>query len=166
MSRRMIRIALPPIAAGAVVLLIGFLGALAGIPWLFASLGPSAVLQASMPMMRMSRPYNVAVGHLIALGTGFFAVYITGAVHAPPYTVLHPIVLTRVWAAGIAITLAVACELAAKAQHAPAASTSLLVALGIVTPSWRGAFVFVCGILLVTVLGEGVRRLSRSVRTT
>jgi hypothetical protein len=50
-----------------------------------------------------------------------------------------------------------------KATHPPAAATMLLVALGGFEPTWRSAGIVTAGVLLLAVLGEGVRYLRRDV---
>jgi hypothetical protein len=47
----------------------------------------------------------------------------------------------------------------ARARHAPAQATTLLIVVGALDADLRGALVLLCGIALVAVLGEAVRRL-------
>jgi hypothetical protein len=147
-------------AASAAILvgLVGVFGKLAGYPWLFASFGPTAALQVTMPQMRMSRAWNVAAGHLIAVGIGFAAIYATGAADAAPFTSGQPLTFVRVEAASLAVFLGIGLEFVMRASHAPAASTTLLIALGLVPPSWHAVVALVCGIALITVMGEAARR--------
>jgi hypothetical protein len=152
-----------PITAALVVAFLGLAGLWAGRPWLFASLGPTAALQAAAPDLPMSRPWNVAASHLIGLAIGILAVHLTGAVRAPAFSGQHALALSRVWAATLAIALSMGLELAAKATHAPAASTTLLFALGILPPGWNSALPVLCGIALVTGSGEAVRQLQRHI---
>ena len=73
-----------PLAAGSLILVPGLLGLAFHQPWLFPSLGPTAFLQAELPHLPSSRPYNIVVGHLIGLGAGLLAVAALGAAKAPP----------------------------------------------------------------------------------
>ncbi len=161
MLKRRATMMVVPLAAALVVAFLGLTGAWAGRPWLFASLGPTAALQAAAPDLPMSRPWNVAISHLIGLAVGILAVYLTGAVRIPAFSRQHALTLSRVWAAALAIALSMGLELAAGATHAPAASTTLLFALGIFPPNWNSALTVLCGIALVTGSGEAVRQLRR-----
>ncbi len=147
-----------PIASAITLGVIGSLAIAAGLPWLFASLGPSIAIQSGSPRQPMARPWNVAVGHFTALGTGYFAVYTTGAVHAPGFLGSNPLVGTRVAAAALAIALGMGLEFALRASHPPGAATTLLIALGVVDANWHTAATFACGIALITLFGEAVRR--------
>lgn len=148
-------------AAIAAVLLgaIGVFGKFAGYPLLFASLGPTAALQVTAPQLQMSRPWNVVVGHLIGIAVGYAAVFATGAAHAPPFTSGEELTFVRVEAAALAMFAAILLELAFGASHAPAGATTLLVALGIMPPTWSAVTALAGGIALITVSGEGVRLL-------
>ncbi|MBW4053324.1 MAG: hypothetical protein HIU85_18055 [Proteobacteria bacterium] len=42
---------------------------------LFASLAPTSVMITQQPMLASTRPYNTILGHMIGLGSGFFAVW-------------------------------------------------------------------------------------------
>jgi CBS-domain-containing membrane protein len=121
-------------------------------------------LQATRPNINLSRPWNVFVGQLIGLGTGMLAVYVTGAVHVASYSDTHSLAFIRVAAAVLAVALGLGIEFVFKASHAPAAATALLVALGLIPPNWDGVITVVCGIVLVTLFGEGVRRLQLSLQ--
>lgn len=145
------------ILAVIVVGLIGLIAVWANIPLLFASLGPSVAIQVSTPQRRIARPWNVAVGHLIALGIGIAAVYATGAINSPPFLDSHPLSFERVAAAAFAIGVGLFVEFLLRASHPPAASTSLLVTLGVVEINWRGIGAVLAGIALVTALGEAAR---------
>jgi hypothetical protein len=143
---------------GILIGLIGVFAVVAGYPWLFASLGPTAALQATMPDASVSRPWNVAVAHVVALGAGLAAVYATGASHTPSFAVSHALTLLRVAAACMAVIIAIALEFVLAASHASGAATALLLALGLIPPDWKGAFAVLCGIALVTALGECLRQ--------
>lgn len=159
MANDFVKRGLAAVAAAVIVGLIGLFAVFAGHPWLFASLGPTAVMQAVMPELPASRPWNVAAGHVLALAMALFAVYVTGAVYVPAFTGSNPLLLIRVWAAMLALVLGLCLEFAFKASHPPSAATSLLISLGLISPDRGGIVSLACGILLVTLLGEGVRLL-------
>jgi hypothetical protein len=101
------------------------------------------------------------VGHLIGAWVGFAAVRLTGVIHEPAVNVSHALTLARVAAATIAVFVSMALQTLARARHAPAQATTLLVVVGALDADLRGAFVLLAGIVLVAVLGEAVRRLKR-----
>src|SRR4051812_4968306 len=96
-----------PLVAGGLILIAGLIGLLAGQVWLFPSLAPTAFLQAENPELPASRFYNVVVGHLIGLGSGFCAVAVLNAWQAPSVLASHQLTPVRVWAAVIAVALTV-----------------------------------------------------------
>ena len=56
----------------------------------------------------------------------------------------------------------IALQLAAQAQHPPAAATTMLITLGGLTPDAHTVLVIAVGVLLVAALGEGARLLHPS----
>jgi hypothetical protein len=137
----------------------GVLGVAMGQLWLFPSLGPTAVMQAHLPEHRASRFYNVVVGHVAGLASAAFAVWACGLAATPSVFQMRVLSWPRVVAAGLAIGIAVTLELMLDAQHPPAGSTTLLVALGSFRPTLHDASEIIVGVLIVATVGEAVRRL-------
>lgn len=127
--------------------------------FLFASLGPTAVMLAHEPRHRGSRIYSVVVGHSVGLGAAFLSVWLLGLSHTPSVFVLHTVSAARAGAALLSLGGAAAIELALRAQHPPAASTTLLAALGSFHPTWHDTGLVVGGVAAVAVAGEVVRQL-------
>ena len=147
-----------PLGGGLLMIAVGISAWLAGMPWLIPSLGPSAYLQVENPAHPSARFYNTVVGHAIGLAAGVFALFVVGAAETPSVLGDHQIVLARVWAAAIALTLTILIGLALKASHPPAGATTLLVALGAIKT--QSDFVNVAiGVLAIAVFGEVLRRL-------
>lgn len=144
-----------PLVAAALVALAGVTGFLAGMPWLFPSLGPTAYLQASAPNGRESRLYNAVAGHYVSAAAALFAVWITGAYSEPPMDI--KVTGARIAAAVIGIALGVFFDYLIRAQHAPAAATNLLVTLGLFR-SAKDFLVFAAGVFIVSLAGEALRR--------
>jgi hypothetical protein len=128
----------PSVYGGLVMAIIGALGWASGVPWLFPSLGPTIAIQSEAPEHPAARPWSVVVGHLIGAAVGFAAVRLTGVIHERPVNVSHVLTL------------------------APAAATTLLIVVGALDADLHGAFVLAAGIVLVAILGEGVRRLKHA----
>lgn len=151
----------PSVYGGLVMAAIGALGWASGVPWLFPSLGPTIAIQSEAPDHPAARPWSVVVGHLIGAAVGFAAVRVTGVIHERPVNVSHALTLARVVAAMIAVFASMALQTLARARHAPAQATTLLIVVGALDADLHGAFVLAAGIALVAILGEGVRRLKR-----
>jgi len=148
-----------PLAVGGQLLAVGLIALAAGEPWLFPSLGPTVYLQAEEPSGSSSRFYNTTVGHLIGFVAGLVAVLALGASSSPSVLASKEITLDRVAAAAIAGALTMLGLALLKASHPPAAATTLLVALGGISPTWRGAGMIAAGVLVVAVLGLALRYL-------
>lgn len=146
-----------PLAALAVTAAIGTLGLVFGQPWLFASLGPTVLVQIEYPEHVSARPYNTLVGHGVAAAVAYALVLVTGAAADPPAT--DRLTVARVVAASIALGLTIAATRALRASHPPAASTTLLVALGLFSVTIDAALTIAAGVVLVVLLGGGLREL-------
>lgn len=150
---------LSALAAGIVVLAIGITGVWAGVPWLFASIGPTVSIQIATPHHQSAQPRNIAIGHALAILAALVGITLTGTIHAAPFATGSPLLFARASAAAIAVALGLGLELAFDATHPPAAATAMLVALGFVPASAHGIGVLFAGIALVIVFGEIARRL-------
>lgn len=154
-------IAWGPLAAAAALGLLALIGALAGAPLLLPSLGPSVFLLALQPADPSTRAWNILAGHLIGLGAGALAAWITGALHAPPMNLSDPLPASRAAAAILAPTIMIAAQQALRAPHAPAAATALLFALGILPPGGRAAMLLIGAAAATALIGEALRRVRK-----
>lgn len=126
-------------------------------PFIFASLGPTAYELVETPERPSARPYNIVLGHLIGVLAGFLAIFLTHARKAPQVSP-SGVPLARVGAAVLAVILTVAFTLLCRATQPAAISTTLLVALGMMQ-RWQDALVIMASVVLMTVIGEPIRRL-------
>lgn len=137
--------------------------ALAAIGWatkqplIFASLGPTAYELVEQPQLRSARAYNIIVGHLVGLGAGFLAVYLLNAWGTPNVISTGIVSTQRLWAVAIAVMLTTLVSLILKAGQPAALATTLLVSLGSMQTR-RDAVAIVAGVLIITAIGEPVRR--------
>lgn len=145
-----------PAAAGLAMLVVGGASLAAGQPWLFPSLGPTALGQIEYPEHITARLYNTVVGHLAAAAVAFATVIVTGTARLPPAT--ERLTTGRLLAVTVALALTIGATRLLHASHPPAASTSLLIALGAFSPTIRDAATIVMGVLLIAVAGSGIRR--------
>ncbi|HEU4697813.1 MAG TPA: HPP family protein [Gemmatimonadales bacterium] len=126
---------------------------------LFPSLAPTAVLQAHAPAHPSARYYNIIVSHVVGMAAAFFAVWLFGVADAPSVFAAHAVSAGRVGAAVLAVALGTYLEMRLHAHHAPAAATTMLVALGSFPATLHSALMIVVGVLVVAAAGEAGRRL-------
>ncbi len=127
--------------------------------WLFPSLGPTAYFQATTPTRETSRPYNIMVGHMTGVGAAFLALHAVGAVNSPSILAAgHPVAL-RMWAALLAAAFTLLFNVGLRSYHPPAAGTALFIAIGALPATMSTPLNIFVGVLLVTVVGDVVRRL-------
>lgn len=148
-----------PALESALILVLAFAGWISGTPLIFASLGPTAYELVETPERPSARPYNILVGHLIAVLAGFAALWLTNA-WAVPSVSSHGVPFPRVWSAAIAALLTVFGTLLARANQSAALSTTMLIALGFMQ-TWQDGVVIMVAVLLMTAIGEPVRRWRR-----
>ncbi len=154
-----------PLSAGLLMLWVGLVGLALHQPLLFPSLGPTAFLLAETPDQPASRPYNTLVGHGAGLLAGLISVWVTGTAHAASVLATHDLTAPRALASVLAVVMTLLALTWLRAQHPPAAATTLLVALGGIQPTVHGVAVVVGGVLLLEALGEPLRRWRLSART-
>ena len=144
-----------PSGVAALIAAIGLAGLLFRQPLLFATLGPSAYLLVHSPMQPEAKPYNVIVGHLIALSTAFVVTALTGAADEPSVFVIHEISVysTRVFGEGARIG---GCY-----GIAPAGLASTDGGYSASHYAWRFSTLssIMVGVALLFALGEPLRRL-------
>ena len=144
-----------PLCEAALILVVGVAAWLSGQPLLFASLGPTAYELVEAPERITARPYNIIIGHLIGVLSGFFALYVTHR-FAAGSAVAGPFTLPRVLGAALAALLTVFGTLLLRATQPAAVSTSLLVELGSMAHLRDGVHIMIA-ILLITAIGEPLR---------
>jgi HPP family len=148
-----------PAAAALLILAAGAVSLAAKQPWLVASVAATAFLQAHSPDDQSSRMYNAVVGHAIALVAAFLAVALVGAGGLPSIlSTKATLASARVWASALAMGLTMIGQQAARAFHAPAAATALLITVGIYKPTPKTAVAVMATVLLIAGAGEGLRR--------
>jgi CBS-domain-containing membrane protein len=123
---------------------------------IFASLGPTAYEMVETPHSPTARPYNILVGHLIGVLAGLTALHLTHAWSTPSITT-GATVWPRVLAAVLSVGLTVFFTLLLHATQPAAVSTTLLISLGTLQ-GLRGAAEIMCAVLLMTLVGEPLRR--------
>jgi len=142
---------------GGLVLALAAIGWATNQPIIFASLGPTAYELVEQPQLPSARAYNIIAGHLIGLSAGFLAVYLLNAWAEPNVLATGIVSARRVWAVAISAAVTTLVSLIVKAGQPAALATTLLVSLGAMQTR-RDAIAIVIGVLLVTGIGEPMRR--------
>ena len=145
------------IGEGALVLVLAALGRGLHLVLLFPSLGPTAYELVEKPNTKSARLYNVVVGHLLALGAGFLALWILNAWSAPSVTAAGFVSSPRLWASVLAVVITTATTLAVKANQPASLATTLLVSLGAMQTE-GDAITIVIAVLILAAIGEPIRR--------
>jgi len=149
-----------PLLEGGLLLAVGAIGWAIGRPLLFASLGPTAYEQIEQANRPSARPYNIIVGHYLALGAGFLSLYAVNAWKAAEISGAGGLPLPRLWASVIAVLMTVLGTLLFRASQPAALSTSLLVTTGAFQGP-QGAAAILIAVALIAVIGEPVRRIRK-----
>lgn len=139
------------------MLIIGSAAAVTHQPFIFPSLGPTALMIFAHPLRKDSSPRHVLIGHAIGAGSGYLALIVTGLLAVPFSGDVSP---HRVLAAAIALALTAALTTLTRSEHAPAGATTLIVALGIL-PQLRDLAILMLAVALLTGLGWLLNRAFR-----
>ena len=139
---------------------IGILATIAALtkqPFLFPSLGPTALLLFFDAQGPQSAPRNVFCGHLIGVLAGYLALVVFGLTTAKPD--LTDITAPRIGAATLCLCLTASLMVWLKVPHSPAASTTLIVGLGLMhTPAQLS--VLMLAVVLMIAQGAIINRLA------
>lgn len=145
------------IGEGGLILAVGAIGWAVHMPLLFTSLGPTAYELVEKPKAQSAKTYNIIVGHLWALGAGFFSLWVLAAWGAPKVNAAGFISSPRLWAAVLSVVVTTAGTLLLKATQPAALSTTLLVSLGSMQTG-RDAIAIIVAVLILAAIGEPIRR--------
>jgi CBS-domain-containing membrane protein len=154
-----------PAVSGALILVAGVMTLATKHPWLFAALGPTAIVIAASPGHPTTRFHNIVIGHLTALMCGWVAVLLLGAGDAPSLAGSNAVAVSRVWAGAFAVAMTALIQPSVRAYHPPAAATALLITMGVYRASWTTMFSMMAGVLAVAIVGEWLQRIRLRERT-
>jgi len=100
--------------------------------FIFPSLGPTAFMFFFTPTSPSASPRNAVLGHAIGILCGYGALWLTGLQYAAPATVMgvHD---PRIISAAVSLAATGAFMILFRAVHPPAAATTLIISLGIIT---------------------------------
>ena len=100
--------------------------------FIFPSLGPTAFMFFSNPTSPAASPRSAVLGHAIGILCGYGALWLTGLQHAPP-TIITGVDDPRIIAAAVSLAVTGAFMILFNVAHPPAAATTLIISLGIIT---------------------------------
>ncbi|GAL98776.1 hypothetical protein AA0312_2657 [Acetobacter tropicalis NRIC 0312] len=141
----------------AVLVSTGVMGALAYFthyPLLFPSLGPTIFIHIVTPQQDASRVWNTLAGHAIGIIAAVFSLWVFDALSAPPAMSIDHITWNRMVASVLAISLTVLGQGFCKANHPPAAATTLLLSLGGFHADVKTISVICVGVVISTAVSE------------
>jgi hypothetical protein len=148
-----------PALAATLIVLAGAIGHWLKQPWLFAGLGPTALMLASNPGHETTRFRAVVVGHLAAIGCAYLALVLLNAHGATTVITRTTVALPRVWASAASLAMLAVLMPQLRAYHPPAAATALLVTLGAYRMTGKTPLALIAGVVAVAVVGELAQRI-------
>jgi CBS domain-containing membrane protein len=101
-------------------------------PFVFPSLGPSAILFFFHPMSASASPRHALYGHAIGILCGYGSLVVMGLQHAGS-GVNGAISVRRLFAVALSLGATAFFMVLLKVAHAPAGATTLIVSMGIIT---------------------------------
>lgn len=148
-----------PAIAATLIVLVGAIGQWLRQPWLFASLGPTALLIAANPGHESSRFRAVVVSHLAAIGVAYLALLLLNANGAVGVLTRATVPYPRIWASAAAMAMLAVLLPQLRAYHPPAAATALLVTLGAYRMTGKTPLALMGGVVAVALAAELLQRL-------
>jgi len=121
-------------------------------PFVFPSLGPTAILLFVTPLSPTAWPRNTLYGHAIGIICGYGSLLVTGLANAPPALVAG-VDHRRIIAAALSLALTSGLLVLLKSAHPPAGATTLIISLGIVTKVF---YLLVIEIAVVILVLQGI----------
>ncbi len=115
------------------VAILALVSHVARTAFVFPSLGPTAFLFFFMPTAPSSMPRHAILGHAIGIACGAFSLWLFGLAGAPSAMSEPSITLARGLAVALSLALTGGVMVLLRVAHPPAAATTLIVSLGIVT---------------------------------
>lgn len=152
------RAVLTSAAAAAVLGVIGLVSAAVREPFLVPSLGSAAAVQLLAPRDPSARIWNTLVGQLLGIVGGLVGVLVAAGTALPPFTGGHALALGRVAAVTAGVFVTALLQLAFRAVNPAGAALAVFVATGALAADAAGGLILLAGAVLVTILGEVLRR--------
>jgi CBS-domain-containing membrane protein len=136
---------------------LALLAMLSHVPFMFPSLGPTALLFFFHPTSPQSNPRNALIGHAIGILCGYASLWATGLAHSSE--TLEEINAPRVLAAALSLASCGAVMILCRVAHPPAGATTLIVSLGIIKAP-LDLFILEAAVAVMTVQAFIINRLA------
>lgn len=133
-------------------------GVLTHSHFVFPSLGPTAFLFFSTPTAPSASPRNTLIGHTIGVCMGYLCLIVTGLALTGP-ALATDMKWRLVIAAGLSLGLTSGLMVLMRVDHPPAAATTLLVSLNIISRPWQ-LVVLMVAVGLLTLQAIVINRLA------
>ena len=148
-----------PAVAATLIVTAGAIGYWLKQPWLFAGLGPTALMLATHPGHETTRFRAVVISHLAAIGVAYLALLLLNAQVATSVVTRATVAMPRVWASAASLAMLAILLPQLKAYHPPAAATALLVTLGAYRMTGKTPLALMAGVVAVAVVAEVAQRI-------
>ncbi len=141
------------------VALLGLVSHAARTAFVFPSLGPTAFLFFFVPTAPSSAPRHAILGHAIGIACGWGSLWLFGLLHGPSALSEGSLTVARGLAVATSLGLTGGLMVLSRVAHPPAAATTMIVSLGMVTGPFRLLIVEVA-VVLLTVQALVINRLA------
>lgn len=121
-------------------------------PFVFPSLGPTAILLFYTPLSPTASPRHTVYGHAIGIVCGYGSLLLLHLHHAGPVTTAG-VNSYRILAAALSLAATSALMILLKAAHPPAGATTLIISLGIVT---KPLYLLVIEIAVILMIAQAI----------
>ncbi len=127
--------------------------------FVFPSLGPTAFLFFFMPTAPSSTPRHAILGHAIGIAAGYASLWLFGLAGAPSAMAEGVITMARGLAVALSLALTGAVMVLCRVAHPPAAATTMIVSLGIISSPFH-LVVIEAAVILLTLQAIAINRLA------
>ena len=119
-----------------------------GTPFVFPSVGPTALLLFLHPERAVSSPRNAVLGHAIGIACGYASLWLFGLTTRPS-AIAEGVTDERIYCAALSLGLTGALTTLLDLSHPPSGATTLIIALGIITTPYHLAIIELAVVALV-----------------
>ena len=137
--------------------LLALLALVTGSPFVFPSLGPASYLFFFSPLAEASSPRNTILSTAIGIVCGYAAFAVTAG-FGPPLSMHGSVHGSILLAAALSLSATGALMVLFRLSHPPAAATTLIVSLGLISP--KEFVVLQVAVILLTAYAFVINRLA------
>jgi CBS domain-containing membrane protein len=127
-------------------------------PFVFPSLGPTALVFFLKPRSAAARPHHALLGHAIGIVCGYGSLWLLGLEHTGS-AMQEGVTVARMLAVALSLASTGALMILLRSVHAPAGATTLIVSLGMITAPFQLCIIEVA-VALLTLQALVINRLA------